>query len=144
METSAAQCICDHTYFVGKAEGGTWVHNTCVALDTNAIIALLEGSSADQAAVRAAIGGRTPVVSITAAKEFLAGGGDVNALRSFLASNGGRIGAAGDGATVSGLMSSGLKAGDARVVGSAMKEGVPLMTRDKRLLRKIPGIGVGF
>jgi RHS repeat-associated protein len=110
-----------------------------VGLDTNAIIALLEGSKADSQAVLTAIGDRLPQVSITAIKEFLAGGGDVNLLRTFLKSSGGGVAPAASQATVQALRRAGLKAADASVVGSARDAGTTVITRDKEILKKASG-----
>jgi RHS repeat-associated protein len=109
-----------------------------VGLDTNALIALLEGFSANSQAVVTVMAGRTPSVSITAAKEFLAGGGDVNGLRSFLQANGGRIGPAASLGTRQALQRLGLKAADSRVVGSAVDQGIGVITRDRHILSKVP------
>jgi hypothetical protein len=133
----------NHDYFVG--ESGWLVHNqSSVALDTNALIPLLEGSSSDAAAVTSAIGNRTPQVSFTAAREFLRGGGDANALRGFLQNTGGRIGPAPSSTTINNLMSNGIRANDARVLGSAIDQGIPLLTRDRRLLNRYGGTATGF
>ena len=112
------------------------------ALDTNAIIAAIEGGRAAEL-----LAGRIPLISITAAKEFLEHG-SADVLRRFLAANGGRIGRAGDNALVAGLQQQAtalgrvLHASDAQVVASALREGAPLITQDKRLLRLMRAIGV--
>jgi hypothetical protein len=80
-----------------------------VALDTNAVIARLEGNAENVASVTKAMDGRSPVISMTAAKEFLQGGGDAAALRAFLVSEGGGIGKAGGADLVKDLMGAGLK-----------------------------------
>jgi hypothetical protein len=90
------------------------------------------------------MGGRSPSVSITAGKEFLRGGGDVSALRSFLTEAGGGVGKAPSQALLKDLAGLGLKPADARVVGSAIEEGIPLLTRDKAILRKVPDVAGGF
>ena len=115
-----------------------------VGLDTNAIIARLEGSPADVQAVVRAIAGRIANVSITSVKEFLRGGGDVNALRSLLQSTGGRVGPAPSAQTLKQLQLLGLKPADARVVGSAIEQAIPVLTRDKQILKKVPGIAEKF
>jgi hypothetical protein len=74
---------------------------------------------------------RNPVVSITAVKEFLKGGGDVGALRSFLVETGGGVGNAPSREVLKELTAAGLKAADARVVRSAIEEGIRVLTRDK-------------
>ncbi len=115
-----------------------------VGLDTNAIIARLEGSPADVQAVVRAIAGRIANVSITSVKEFLRGGGDVNALRSILQSTGGRVGPAPSVQILKQLQQLGLKPADARVVGSAIEQAIPVLTRDKQILKKVPGIAEKF
>jgi hypothetical protein len=77
-------------------------------------------------------------------KEFLKGGGDVNALRKVLAATRGGIGKAPSGSLLKQLTGMGLKPGDARVVGSAIEEGIPLLTRDKGILKKVPDVARGF
>ena len=108
-----------------------------VALDTNAIIARLEGAPADVIAVVQALGSRNPVVSRMAVREFVRGGGDMNKLREFLRQSGGGLGKAPSQQTVDELLRLGLKPADARVVGSAIEEGIPIMTRDDKILRKM-------
>jgi RHS repeat-associated protein len=115
-----------------------------VALDTNAIIARLEGAPKDVQAVVKAMGDRQTNVSITAVKEFLKGGGDVTALRSFLQSTGGSVGKAPSKELLEKLTGLGLKPADARVVGSAMEQGIPVLTRDKQILKKVPGAAERF
>jgi hypothetical protein len=109
---------------------------------------LIRGIEAGEgAAVDAALAGRQPLVSITAAKEFLRGG-DYGALRSFLSARGGRIGAAARSGDISALQSQAtslgrvLRTNDASVVGSAVREGVPLITRDQRLLNFLKEAGI--
>lgn len=113
-----------------------------VALDTNAVIAAVErGRGAE------ILAGRIPIVSITAVKEFLRGGGSVEALRAFLVGNGGRVAAAGSETAVSALQVQAqglgrvLTTADGRVSASAMTEGVPLITNDGRLTRFLRAIG---
>ena len=119
-----------------------------IALDNNAIIARLEGTPGDVQAVVKAIAGRNPSVSIQAVKEFLAGKkigkGDINALRAFLIETGGSVGKAPSATTVKQLTGLGLKPGDVQVVGSAIEEGITLLTRDKEVLRKVPGVAKKF
>jgi hypothetical protein len=91
-----------------------------------------------------AIAGRDTSVSITAVKEFLRGGGDVNALRIFLKETKGSVGAAPSTALIKSLEALGLKPSDARVVGSAIREGIPVLTRDKRILKRVPDVAEEF
>ena len=115
-----------------------------VGLDTNAIIARLEGDASDVKAVNDALAGRNPRVSITAAKEFLRGGGDINALRAFLKESGGGVAAGAPKEIVQELRARGLKSADAQVVGSAVEEGTKVLTRDKGILRKAGEVAEKF
>jgi RHS repeat-associated protein len=121
----------------GAARGGA-----SVALDTNAIIAAVERGQA-----ASVLGGRVPVVPITAVKEFLRGGGSPAALHEFLAANGGRIGLAGQEATAAGLRQQAaglgrvLHLGDSRVAAGAMREGIPLITNDRKFGNFLRAIG---
>jgi predicted nucleic acid-binding protein len=138
-----------HEFFVGEA--GVRVHNgygsvaggagrASVALNTNALIATVERG-------HSILGGRAPVVPITVAKEFLRGGGSSAALREFLTANGGRIGLAGSEATAAGLrhqaagLGRALHLGDSRVAAGAMREGIPLITNDRKFGNFLRAIG---
>ena len=57
---------------------------------------------------------------------------------------GGRMGLAGDANVISSLIANGIKPADARITSSAIKEGVELLSRDKTLINRIPGIGRHF
>ncbi|MEW5976650.1 MAG: RHS repeat-associated core domain-containing protein [Acidobacteriota bacterium] len=114
-----------------------------IALDTNALIAVLETQGAVGDAVFQLIGKAAPIVSRQAAKEFLAKG-SVDSLRAFLVSRGGGIAVAGSSALVQSLVKLGLKPSDAQVAASALQAGVKLITQDKSILRNLPGTGVGF
>ena len=122
-----------------KASKGT------VALDANALINALE--KGERAALDAAIAGRTPTISITAAKEFLKKG-DVNVLREFLAKRGGRVGKAATNQEIAALQAQAkvlgrvLGAKDAAVAGSAIKESAEITTRDERLLKFLHAAGI--
>ena len=84
--------------------------------------------------------GKEVTVSITAAKEFLAKGTSTS-LREFLIANNGRIARAAPATVVRALMAVGLQERDARIVGSAMAEGVRLITNDnKTIIKKVPGL----
>ena len=115
-----------------------------VALDANAIITRLEKSPSEVQRVVTAIAGRETSVSITAVKEFLKGGGSVDALRAFLKETGGRVGKAPSKELLKQLEEMGLKPADARIVGSAMEEGIKLLTTDKGILKKVPYIAEPF
>lgn len=41
-------------------------------------------------------------------------------------------------------MGKGLKGADSNVVGSAMREGTELLTRDKRILKRVPDVAKPF
>jgi RHS repeat-associated protein len=116
-----------------------------VGLDANVLINGLEKGQME--AINATIAGRTPTVSITAAKEFLRGGGDVAALRELLSANGGRIGLAASSSEIAALRASAsgmgrvLSTSDAAVAGSAIREGATLITNDARLLRFMNAAG---
>ncbi|SRR6266566_1211527 len=115
-----------------------------VALDTNVLIAALEGGELE--AVDAALAGRVPVISITAAKEFLLKG-DVEVLREFLIARGGSIGTAATAAEIAELQTQAtllgrvLAAADASVATSAIKDAIPLLTRDTRLINFLIAVG---
>jgi RHS repeat-associated protein len=116
-----------------------------VSLDANILIGALE--KGELKALEASLKGRTPIVSITAAKEFLKKG-DINALKEFLKSHGGYIGKAATEQEILSLQNQAaslgrvLKYKDASVVGSALKEDAVIMTRDDRLLKFLQSIGV--
>jgi predicted nucleic acid-binding protein len=119
------------------SEGGS------VALDTNVLIAL-EGGEVQ--AVDDALAGRIPVISITAAKEFLQKG-NVEVLRQFLTERGGGIGPAALQSEIeelqvqAALLGRVLKAADAAVAASAIKQGIPLLTRDSKLVNFLLEVG---
>jgi len=114
------------------------------ALDANALILGLE--KGELKAIDSALAGRIPVVSITAAKEFLRKG-DKSVLRDFLRSRGGRIGSATTEEAIHALtlqaraLGRVVKTKDAAVAGSAIKDGIPLLTRDKRLFNFLSEAG---
>ena len=130
---------------MAKREAGV---DGAVALDNNALIAAIENG--ESAAVDAALKGRTPVVSRQAVKEFLKKG-DKSELREFLSDRGGKVGKAGSEADVRALQdqaaqmkpSRNLRTKDARVAASAQAEGVPLITRDKKLRNFMNESGLG-
>lgn len=127
-----------------SAAGGGGPGN--VAIDANTAIRAIEAG--ESAAVDAALAGRTPVIPIQAVKEFLVKG-DVNALRGFLSSRGGRVAAGASDEAAAALqgqataLGRSLKPKDARVAASAQKEGVPLITRDTKLRKFLNAIGIG-
>jgi hypothetical protein len=90
-------------------------------------------------AVLEKIAGKEVLVSITAVKEFLAKG-DSQALREFLAANHGRIARSAPEAVVGALTRLGLDRKDAMVVGSAVREGVRIITGDRAVIKRVPGL----
>jgi RHS repeat-associated protein len=104
-----------------------------VVLDTNALVVAIERGGAG-----AVLRGRTAIVPITTAKEFLRGGGSAEALRAFLSGSGGRLGLAGQEGLAGALqqqargMGRVLHINDARIAASAMREGLPVVTNDRR------------
>ena len=127
--------------------GTSAISKGVVALDTNALIAATqEGKAAE---VLAAIAGRTPVVSRTAVREFLAGGNSIAVLREYLSSIGGRIAAAGTEAEAAALraqatqMGRSLGVNDSRVGASAAREGAETITNDKRFRNFLNAVGLG-
>jgi len=117
-----------------------------VAIDANTLIRAIEAG--EGGAVDAALAGRQPLVAVTAAKEFLRKG-DPAALRSWLSQRGGQIVASALEQDVAALqaqaqsMGRSLKPKDARVAASALREGVPVITRDKRFRNFLNAIGIG-
>jgi len=116
-----------------------------VGLDANAIMGALERN--ELAAVDAAISGRIPTISITAAKEFLKKG-DVNVLRKFLAERGGYVGKAATKEQIANLQEQAkllgrvLKSKDAAVAGSAITEGAEILSRDEKFVRFLLEAGI--
>jgi RHS repeat-associated protein len=125
---------------------GAGAGRSAAVLDANALMRGIEKGEA--AAVDVALAGRQPIVPIQAAKEFLRKG-DAGALRSFLTERGGRLGAASSEASAASLQSQAravgrsLKIGDARVAGSALREGAPVITRDTSFRNFLNYIGIG-
>jgi rRNA-processing protein FCF1 len=114
-----------------------------VVLDTNAVIAAVEGGGG-----AAVLAGSSPLVPITVVQEFLAGGGSIQALRSFLAANGGGIALAGEEAVAATLRAQATALGrvlgvaDSRVVASALKNAVMIVTNDLRLANFLRAVGI--
>jgi len=112
-------------------------------LDTNAVIAAVEKGQ-----VTSVLKGRSPLIPITAIKEFLAGGGSINALRTFLIEHGGRVARAGEETAAANLRSQATKLGralgvaDSRIAASAAKESAPVVTKDRQLANFLKAIGV--
>jgi RHS repeat-associated protein len=120
-----------------------------VAVDANSLIGALDHGQMDK--LIEALAGRAPVLSPQAVMEYLAGG-DSEPLVDFLTTTGGRIGSdvTDDQATAlralaktltdpfGNTRSLGLK--DSYVVGSAIIEGVPLITADRQVKGFLRGI----
>ncbi len=115
-----------------------------LALDTDVLIFGLEKGQI--AAVDAALAGRTPVVSPQAAREFLRQG-DRNVLRNFLVERGGRIGPRANARVLDDLEAQAeligriQKLSDRLVAGSAVREGITLLTNDKRFYSWLREVG---
>jgi RHS repeat-associated protein len=117
-----------------------------ISLDNNALIAAVEGGGKD--AVKAAIGSNKPIVSMTAAKEFLAKG-DKGALKDFMKEVGATISTNGASKeqvsalqkTAAGLGRT-LGAKDASIIGGAINNGAKILTNDKRMGSFMEQIGV--
>lgn len=115
------------------------------ALDANALIQGLE--KGERAAIDRALAGCIPLVSRTAAKEFLAKG-DANVLREFLRARDGGIGRAATAEQIANLQAQArafgrvLRLSDAAVVGSALTEEALIITRDIRLLKFLRAAGI--
>ncbi len=113
-------------------------------MDTNVLIRGLDNGEMD--AVDKALAGRAPVVSPTAASEYLIKGSP-DALNEFLTARGGSIGAAGteEGAAALQEQAAGLGRSlgfnDALIANSAMQDGIPLITGDQQLLGFLRAIG---
>ncbi|WP_162250228.1 RHS repeat-associated core domain-containing protein, partial [Caulobacter sp. Root1455] len=114
--------------------------DTKVNLDTNVLINVIENPSSTAAAsAMATIGDRQPLISPQAQREFLVKG-DPKALAAFMAATGAKTGPAPNGFAVNLLVGRGLSDADAMVVQSGLQAGGALtLTRDKNILRKVPG-----
>ncbi|WP_240958044.1 RHS repeat-associated core domain-containing protein [Streptomyces barkulensis] len=141
-----------HTYYVLAGATPVLVHNCGeVAVDTNAVTDALSG--AKTAEVDAALAGRAPVLSPTAHRELLEGGHSEGAIGSWLSERGGRIGPASTSEGVASLQARlrGMWKGksfrpmiaddDASVLHSAIQDGLPIITNDKRFYKNIERLG---
>ena len=115
-----------------------------VALDANAIVALIEGGRFDRRAILRAIGNRRPIVPRTALREFVQGGGDRQALLRFLNRTGGEVVQDANNSLTRRMLQRGLLENDARIVATARRQGTELLTRDADILRRAPGIAREF
>jgi predicted nucleic acid-binding protein len=134
----------------GSAATACATSNACtgeVALDTNAVIAATEGGPAQAEAVTTAMAGRTPVIPPTVVEEYLKRG-SMDVLNTFNQTNNGRIGSIPALEDIQALqqrasnLGRSLKAPDASVAASAIKDGLSLLTADKRLVNTLRDIGV--
>ncbi|WP_241740846.1 polymorphic toxin-type HINT domain-containing protein [Streptomyces sp. L2] len=141
-----------HTYYVLAGATPVLVHNCGeVAVDTNAVTDALSG--ARTAEVDAALAGRAPVLSPTAHRELLEGGHSADAIGSWLSERGGRMGPASTSEGVASLQARlrGMWKGksfnpmiaddDASVLHSAIQDGLPIITNDKRFYKNIERLG---
>ena len=131
-----------------------------VALDANTLINALDFHGMN--ALRRQLGGRTPVISPTAAKEYLRGGpgkgnwfGNKEKLRRFIERSGGRLGPNARESYARSLRGIArernlrgvhgaplLKHADSRVAASANQDMVPLITNDDKLHKVMSGLGM--
>ncbi|MFI6439846.1 polymorphic toxin-type HINT domain-containing protein [Streptomyces sp. NPDC050759] len=141
-----------HAYYVLAGATPVLVHNCGeVAVDTNAVTDALSG--AKTAEVDAALAGRAPVLSPTAHRELLEGGHSADAIGSWLSERGGRMGPASTSEGVASLQARlrGMWTGksfnpmiaddDASVLHSAIQDGLPIITNDKRFYKNIERLG---
>jgi len=112
--------------------------------DANGLIRGLDAG--ELGALDNALAGRAPVIAATAAGEYLRKG-DPTKLADFLASRGGRVVADAHPAAAAALMRQAagmgrsLKRGDATIAATAIREGLPIITRDRRFSRFLSAIG---
>lgn len=124
------------------------VEKSVVSLDNNALIKAVEGGGKE--AVKKAIGNDVPIVSITAAKEFLVKG-EKQQLKSFMTEIGATISKKGaSAAQVKQLQAKAISLGrklainDASIVGGAINNNASILTNDKRLINFLQAFGVPF
>lgn len=104
--------------------------------------------------VDGALAGRRPLVSSTAFDEFVAGGGQADDVLDFLSDRGGAITrdasdnsldalqAALDAYNATAAQPRVIHPNDACIAAAACEAGVPLITRDGRLLRTLQALGI--
>ncbi len=116
-----------------------------ISLDNNALIHAIEGGGKE--AVKKAIGSDQPIVSITAAKEFLAKG-DKSELKSFMTEIGATISK--NGASTSNVQNlqkaaefMGRKLGkkDASIIAGAINNNASILTMDKQMSNFLKAVG---
>ncbi|GAB3433067.1 RHS repeat domain-containing protein [Niabella aquatica] len=117
-----------------------------ISLDNNALIAAVEGGGKE--AVVNAIGSKQPIISYTAAKEFLAKG-NKGELKAFMSEIGATVSKNGASASqVKGLQKAaegvGRKLGqnDASIIGGAINNGASILTNDKRMMNFMQTFGI--
>jgi predicted nucleic acid-binding protein len=125
------------------ATGAGVVGSRSVSLDTNAVIAAIEGGAPGAAAVANAMAGKAPVVSATVVSEF-AKKGNLGALADFLKANGGTVVKGASADLVKQMEARGLAPADARAVAAAMESGTKFLTRDAEILKKAPDVAQRF
>ncbi len=122
-----------------------------VAVDTNAVTDALSGSKT--AEVDAALAGRNPVLSPTAHRELLEGGHSPGEISRWLSERGGRMGPASTEEGVAAIQAR-LKEmwkgksfrpmianDDGSVLHSAMRDGLSIITNDKRFYKNVERLG---
>jgi predicted nucleic acid-binding protein len=119
------------------------VASRSISLDTNAVIAAVEGGAQGAAAIAKAMGGKAPVVSTTVVAEF-AKKGNMTALMNFLRSNGGVVVKGAPPELVKQFEARGLKPADAQAVATAAASRTRSLTRDKDISKKVPEIAQPF
>jgi predicted nucleic acid-binding protein len=117
-----------------------------VALDSNAVIAAIKEGK--KTAVEQAISGRTPLVSRTVIREARVKN-TKEEVRTFMQSTGAKVAKAGTEAEARNLqglansMGRKLQTNDARIAASAKREGVSVITNDKKFNRFLNAAGIG-
>jgi RHS repeat-associated protein len=123
----------------------TQVEKKLVSLDNNALSAAINEGKKDL--VKASIGSDKPIVSITAAKEYLAFGNKVD-LKGFMTEIGARISKNGGSASqaaalqqTASAMGRSLKPNDAMILAGAINNKAAVMTADRKFSNFIKAIG---
>jgi RHS repeat-associated protein len=132
----------------GKVEGAAIknVERQVVSLDNNALIHAIEQDGKET--VKKAIGSAKPIVSVTAAKEFLAKG-DKQALKEFMGEIGAKISKQGASTeqvntlkATAERLGRALGANDAKIAGDAMNNGATIITRDQKFIKFLQATGI--
>jgi RHS repeat-associated protein len=120
------------------------VEKKLVSLDNNALIAAVEKGEKDL--VKAAIGAEKPIVSITAAKEFLVKG-NKSELKAFMIEIGATISKKGGSASqAAALQQTGRALGnaDAMILAGAINNDATILTRDGNFIKFMNALGFPF